>query len=66
MIAPPPDLSAASKALNRQRLAALLEKYRNGRASKAEIEELYADEQIAKLLPPRFAPEQKKNTVERF
>ena len=53
MTAPPPDLTAAASALNRQRLAALLEKYRRGTASRAEIDELYADAQIAALLPPR-------------
>lgn len=55
MTAPPPDISAAASALNRQRLAALLGKYRDGRASKREIDELYADPQIAALLPPRDA-----------
>jgi len=55
MTAPPPDLTAAASALNRRRLAALLDKYGRGSASKAEIDELYADAQIAALLPPRAA-----------
>lgn len=50
-----PDIAAVASALNRQRLASLLVKYRDGKASRSEIEELYADPQIAAMLPPRAA-----------
>lgn len=56
MTAPPPDITAAASALTRQRLAAHLDAYRKGKASKAAIDELYADPQIAALLPPRRVP----------
>lgn len=51
-----PDLTAAGHALNRSRLAALLVKYRDGKATRAEIDELYADAQMAVMLPPRSIP----------
>lgn len=50
------DMKEAGRVLHRQRLAALLEKYRNGKASRLEIEELYRDPEIAAVLPPREKP----------
>jgi hypothetical protein len=55
MTAAPPDLSPAASALQRQRQAALLAKFRDGKASRSEIEELYASPDLAALLPPRPA-----------
>lgn len=47
------DMSGVAEALARQRLAAQLEKYRAGRASRADIEELYANAETAAIMPVR-------------
>ena len=55
-----PEITAAANALHRQRLAALLEKYRNGRASRSEISELYSDPEVAAVMPVRALPVKKE------